>query len=83
MTHDFNLLLEQYNLANFNTDDEFDEYYWNVAEQIGQVHFSSGTLTEHDIIDLLTDMLELDESDINIDEIEPFLDEIFEIIKEG
>ena len=44
MTHDFNMLLEQYNLANFECDGDYEDYYWSVAEWIGLTIFSHGSI---------------------------------------
>lgn len=80
MTHDFNMLLEQYNLAFFECDGDFEDYYWSVAEWIGQTIFSHGTITKNDILELMCDLLEITEEEINVDEVDDFLDDVYELV---
>ena len=77
MTHDYNMLLEQYNLANHECDGDFDDYYWMVAEWIGQTIFSHGVIHKHDMLELLCELLEITEDEINVDDVDDFLNDIF------
>ncbi len=79
MTHDFNMLLEQYNLANFECDGDYEDYYWSVAEWIGQTIFSHGSIHKSDLLELMCDLLEITEDDINVDDVDDFLDDLYEI----
>ncbi|AUR85811.1 hypothetical protein NVP1081O_076 [Vibrio phage 1.081.O._10N.286.52.C2] len=77
MTHDFNMILEQYNLANHDCDGDFDDYYWAVAEWISQTVFNREAIRKHDILELLCDLLEIDEHVINVDDVDSLLIDIY------
>jgi hypothetical protein len=81
MTNGFNLLLEQYNLANYDCDGDFDDYYWLVSEYICNSILTTGTIHRYEFLDAMTDILEIDEDDINVDQVDSIMDEFFDIVK--
>lgn len=78
ITHDLNMLLEQYNLANHECDGDFEDYYWTVSEWIGQHLFTHGAVCKSDVLDFLCELLDVEEDGINVDDVEEFLDEVYQ-----
>jgi hypothetical protein len=78
MTHDYNLLLEQYNLAQLVCDGDLEDYYWEVAEWIERTMLTRASITKHDILDILCDILEVSEEEIDVDNVDDFLTAVYE-----